>query len=131
MVCTLLPQSQKLLLSVHSTLQIALSCGIDILWLAIRFFIWRIAVIMIIRSECKYRIMHYWLLYTLSTSFLIILWLNYFLILTFITSSAYILVTWIHIFVYVLLVDFLSNFCLNQFFFIFITETTLFKLSFF
>jgi hypothetical protein len=85
---------------------------------------------MIIRSECKYWIVHYWLLYTFCTSILHILRLNYYIIFTFITWSTYILVTWVYILINVLLMDFLCNFWLYQFLLVFITETTLFKLSF-
>jgi hypothetical protein len=85
---------------------------------------------MIIRSECKYWIVHYWLLYTFCTSILHILRLNYYFIFTFITWSTYILITWVYILINVLLMDFLCNFWLYQFLLVFITETTLFKLSF-
>ena len=92
--------------------------------------LWRITIIMIIRSECKYWIVHYWLLYTFCTSILHILRLNYYFIFTFITWFTYILVTWVYILINVLLMDFLCNFWLYQFLLVFITETTLFKLSF-
>lgn len=104
---------------------------IDFLLFTIRLLIWRITVIMIIRSECKYRIMHNWLLYTFCTSILFFLRLILLFILAFITRSAYILITWVNILINILLMYFLCNFRLNQFFLIFITYTTFFKFCFF